>query len=139
MTLIFHDLALILLLCVLLASAETLQGIVRAAVLVPRLGKKTALKISAITGSLLALLLCAWMIPKTSLNSAAGLLLAGVILAAFMALFDVLIGRWVMKLNWEKIGRDFNPANGNYLSIALLLLITYPWVVMQILGPVDTQ
>ncbi|TVV44891.1 hypothetical protein [Thalassolituus sp. C2-1] len=139
MTLIFHDLALILLLCVLLASAETLQGIVRAAVLVPRLGKKTALKISAITGSLLALLLCSWMIPKTSLNSAAGLLLAGVILAAFMALFDVLIGRRVMKLSWEKIGRDFNPANGNYLSIALLLLITYPWVVMQILGPVDTQ
>ncbi|MBU2039028.1 MAG: hypothetical protein KKH95_07775 [Gammaproteobacteria bacterium] len=135
MTLIFHDLALILLLCVLLASAETLQGIVRAAVLVPRLGKKTALKISAITGSLLAFLLCAWMIPKTSLNSAADLLLAGVILAAFMALFDVLIGRWVMKLNWEKIGRDFNPANGNYLSIALLLLITYPWLVRQILTP----
>lgn len=135
MTMIFHDLALILLLCVLLASAETLQGIVRAAVLVPRLGKKTALKISAITGSLLAFLLCAWMIPKTSLNSAAGLLLAGVILAAFMALFDVLIGRWVMKLSWEKIGRDFNPANGNYLSIALLLLITYPWVVWQILTP----
>ena len=135
MTLIFHDLALILLLCVLLASAETLQGIVRAAVLVPRLGKKTALKISAITGSLLAFLLCAWMIPKTSLNSAAGLLLAGVILAAFMALFDVLIGRRVMKLSWEKIGRDFNPANGNYLSIALLLLITYPWLVRQILTP----
>ena len=135
MTLMLHDLALILLLCVLLASAETLQGIVRAAVLVPRLGKKTALKISAITGSLLALLLCAWMIPKTSLNSAADLLLAGVILAAFMALFDVLIGRWVMKLNWKKIGRDFNPANGNYLSIALLLLITYPWVVRQILTP----
>lgn len=135
MTLIFHDLALILLLCVLLASAETLQGIVRAAMLVPRLGKKIALKISAITGSLLALLLCAWMIPKTSLNSAADLLLAGVILAAFMALFDVLIGRWVMKLSWEKIGRDFNPANGNYLSIALLLLITYPWVVRQILTP----
>jgi hypothetical protein len=139
MALMLHDLALILLLCVLLASAETLQGIVRAAMLVPRLGKKTALKISAITGSLLALLLCAWVIPKTSLNSAADLLLAGVILAAFMALFDVLIGRWVMKLNWKKISRDFNPANGNYLSIALLLLITYPWVVMQILGPVDTQ
>ncbi|PIQ38962.1 MAG: hypothetical protein COW58_14520 [Thalassolituus sp. CG17_big_fil_post_rev_8_21_14_2_50_53_8] len=139
MTLMLHDLALILLLCVLLASAETLQGIVRAAMLVPRLGKKTALKISAITGSLLALLLCAWVIPKTSLNSAADLLLAGVILAAFMALFDVLIGRWVMKLNWKKISRDFNPVNGNYLSIALLLLITYPWVVMQILGPVDTQ
>lgn len=52
MTLMLHDLALILLLCALLASAETLQGIVRAAVLVPRLGKKTALKISAITGSL---------------------------------------------------------------------------------------
>lgn len=135
MTLMLHDLALILLLCVLLASAETLQGIVRAAMLVPRLGKKTALKISAITGSLLALLLCAWVIPKTSLNSAADLLLAGVILAAFMALFDVLIGRWVMKLNWEKIGRDFNPANGNYLSIALLLLITYPWLVRQILTP----
>jgi len=52
-----------------------------------------------------------------------------------MALFDVLIGRRVMKLSWEKIGRDFNPANGNYLSIALLLLITYPWLVRQILTP----
>lgn len=130
-----HNLTLLLLLCVLLASAETLQGIFRAAVLVPRIGKKTALKVSAVTGSLLAFLLCVWMIPKTSLDSTAELLLAGVMLAAFMALFDVLIGRRVMKLSWEKIGRDFNPANGNYLSIALLLLITYPWVVMRIIAP----
>ncbi|MCD8521999.1 MAG: hypothetical protein LRY66_13310 [Saccharospirillaceae bacterium] len=75
------------------------------------------------------------MIPKTSLNSAAVLLLAGVILAAFMALFDARIRRRVMKLSWEKIIRDFNPANGNYLSIALLLLITYPWAVRQLLTP----
>ena len=45
-------------LCIMLMSVETLHGIARAAILVPRIGKKTALKLSIISGSVLAFIVC---------------------------------------------------------------------------------
>ncbi len=46
-----------------------------------------------------------------------------------MAAFDVFIGRVVMRLRWPRIGQDFNPASGNYLSVGLVLLACMPGVV----------
>ena len=118
--------------CILLASFETLQGIVRAKFIVPKMGKKKALKISAITGSLIAFLICVVMIPRLGLHGAQDLFLVGLVLAAFMATFDIFIGRAVMKLRWTQILRDFNPASGNYLSVALALLIFFPYLAMKL-------
>ncbi|MGE0559863.1 MAG: hypothetical protein AB7E73_14295 [Burkholderiales bacterium] len=127
------DLALQLLsLCVLLAAAETLHGIFRAAVLVPRIGKKPALKVAIVSGSLLALGLCWWRVPALGVTATLPLLAIGGVLAVFMAAFDILLGRWLLKRPWSRAFEDFNPATGNYLLFGILLLTVFPLIVMRL-------
>ena len=118
-------------LCIVLASVETLHGIARAALLVPHIGKRKALKVSIVTGSVLAFCVCYFLVPGIAIKSDAGLLALGVGLAAFMASFDILLGKLLMKKSWRKIAQDFNPATGNYLIYGLVLLISYPWLVIR--------
>ncbi|HEX5277189.1 MAG TPA: hypothetical protein VFW42_05930 [Fluviicoccus sp.] len=126
-----NDLILrVLALCLLLASVETLHGIFRAAVLVPRIGKKRALKISIVTGSLLAFAVCWFMVPGMGLRGDGPLLGLGVTIALFMASFDVILGKLVLKRPWRKAFIDFDPRTGNYLIFGVMLLVTFPWLVM---------
>lgn len=115
--------------CLALASAETLHGIVRAAVLVPRIGKKRALKISIVTGSLLAFGVSYYFVPRLGASDPLGLLGIGVSAAIFMAGFDVALAHWVLRRPFKRCFDEFNPATGNYLSIGLFLLVFYPLAV----------
>ncbi len=116
-------------LCVVLAAAETLQGIARTTLVVPRIGKDRAIKFSAFTGTLLALAICWLLVPGINLQSAGAHLLLGVLLAGFMASFDIAIGKWLMRKSWAKIWPDFNPKTGNYLLYGLLALCFIPLVI----------
>lgn len=118
-------------LCLALASAETLHGVIRAAVLVPRIGKARALQVSIVSGSLLAYLLCAVLVPPIGITSGRVLLALGLLLAGFMATFDIVLGRLVLKRPWKKIFEEFDPRSGNYLLVGLLLLISFPYLVMR--------
>jgi len=112
-----------------LAGAETLHGIARTTLVIPRIGKERAIKFSALTGTLLALVICWLLVPGINLQSAEGHLLLGVVLAGFMAGFDIAIGRWLMHRSWAKIWPDFNPNTGNYLLYGLLALCFIPVAV----------
>lgn len=119
-------------LCVALAGAETLHGIFRAVVLVPRIGKKQALKVSIVSGTALAFAVCYFLVPGIGITATAGLLVVGLVLALFMATFDIVLGRTLLRLPWAKILRDFDPRTGNYLSVGLVLLVFMPYAVMQL-------
>lgn len=116
-------------LCVVLACAEMLHGIVRTTLVTPRIGKERAIKLSAVTGTLLALTICYTLVPGINLASPGAHLALGVLLAVFMAGFDVAIGRIVMRKAWSKIWPDFNPATGNYLLFGLIALMFIPLLV----------
>lgn len=116
-------------LCVVLAGAETLHGIARTILVVPRIGKERAIKLSALTGTLLALGICYLLVPGIGLQSARSHLLLGVVLAAFMASFDIAVGKWLMRKSWARIWPDFDPSTGNYLLYGLLSLCMIPAVV----------
>lgn len=124
---------------VALASAETLHGIARTVLVVPRIGKERALRWSALTGSLLAFAICAVMVPGLGLVGWTAHLALGLGLAAFMAAFDIAIGRFVMRLKWPRILRDFNPASGNYLLFGLIWLSVAPLVVAALYGRLSPQ
>ena len=129
MSLDFAALLRIAALCVLLASAETLHGIARIKFLIPLLGKERAVKLSALTGSLLALAICALLVPGIGLHSGGAHLILGLVLAAFMASFDIAIGRWLMRKSWARIWPDFDPRTGNYLLYGLLALCWIPAII----------
>jgi hypothetical protein len=122
-------------LCVVLACAETLHGIVRTVVVTPRLGKMRALKLSAVTGTLLALVICWLLVPGIGLRSAAAHAMLGVGLAVFMAGFDIAVGRLLMRKSWAKIWPDFDPRTGNHLAYGLLALCFIPLVVWLAKAP----
>jgi len=121
-------------LCLLLASAETLHGIARTVLIVPRIGKARALKLSAITGTVLAYAICCVQVPDIRLQTAQEHLVLGLFLALFMAAFDIAMGRWLMRKSWRKIWPDFDPRTGNHLSYGLLALCFAPLFVWVLQG-----
>lgn len=124
----------LLALCIALASVEMLNGIVRTVLVVPRLGKARALQLGALTGCALVLLVCHWMVPPLGLSGWHAHLGLGLGLAAFMASFDLAIGRFVMRRPWRKLWPDFDPRTGNYLSPALAFLACAPALIGWLQG-----
>jgi hypothetical protein len=116
-------------LCVALAGAETLHGITRATLLVPRVGKARALRISIVSGSALAFAVCYFLVPTVGLATIGQHLILGAGLALFMALFDLVMGKLLLRRSWRKALDDFNPATGNLLVVGLALLVLFPAVV----------
>jgi hypothetical protein len=80
---------------VVLAGVETLHGIARTIWLAPALGKARALKLSIVSGSVLAFGVCLLLVPGIGLRGPGAHLGLGLGLAGFMALFDLALGRWV--------------------------------------------
>lgn len=119
----------VLALCVLLAAAETLHGIARTVLVVPRLGKARALPLSAVTGTLLAGAICFWRVPGLGLQGAGAHLALGAVLAAFMAGFDLVMGMTVLRRSWRKALADFDPRTGNFLVFGLAALTLLPLLV----------
>jgi hypothetical protein len=125
----FDTLLRIAALCVVLAGSETLHGIARTTLIIPRIGKARAIKLSAVTGTLLALAICWLLVPGINLQSSSAHLMLGVVLASFMASFDIALGRWLMRKSWVKIWPDFDPRTGNFLLFGLLALCFIPLLV----------
>ena len=121
-------------LCVLLAGAETLHGVARTVWLAPKVGKPLAIKLSVVTGILLAFGLCYFFVPAIGAGGVGEHLLLGLGLAGFMAAFDVAIGKFVMRFKWARIWQDFNPGSGNYLSVGLALLALIPAAIWWLRG-----
>ncbi len=119
----------VLSLCVVLAGTETLHGIARTVLLVPRVGKERALRMSIVSGSLLAFGVCSLLVPGIGLSGFAQHLLLGLVLTAFMAAFDLAMGRLLLRRPWAKALQDFNPATGNYLVFGLGALALFPALV----------
>lgn len=119
-------------LCAALAGTEMLHGIARTVWLAPRIGKERAIRVSIVSGSLLAFAVCFFLVPPIGLRDPLSLLGLGLFVSLFMAGFDVAVGRFLLKFPWPRIFRDFNPASGNYLLIGLLLLVFFPLLVMVI-------
>lgn len=116
-------------LCTVLAAAETLHGIARTVLIVPRMGKEAAIKLSAFTGSLLAFAICWFLVPPIGLVGVKEHLLLGAVLALFMVAFDLAIGHLVMRKPWRKLWPDFDPRTGNYLVFGLVCLLLIPLFV----------
>ena len=118
----------------LLASAETLHGIARAVLVAPRVGKERALKISAVTGTVIAFGICFFQVPGIGLRTPSAHLALGVGLAIFMAAFDIFIGRFLMHKPWRKLWPDFDPRTGNHLIYGLLCLCFIPLTIWFMLS-----
>ena len=117
---------------VLVASAEMLNGIARTLFLNRRVGAANAKRLALLPALALCLLICFFYVPLLKIGTYGGLLLLGVSLSLFMGLFDVAVGRFVVKMRWAAILDDFDIRKGNLLGVGLVSMAFCPLLAMRI-------
>jgi hypothetical protein len=117
---------------ILVACSETLNGIARTVFLNKRVGIKKAKRISMASALILCLLICYWYVPLLNIHTDKGLLLLGISLSSFMVLFDIVLGRFVIKAKWETIMDDFNLAKGNLPVLGIIVMALCPLLASRI-------
>jgi len=115
---------------ILIASGETLNGIGRTLFLNKRVGVVKAKRISVIPALILCLLICYFYVPVIGITTGKGLIILGMSLSAFMLVFDVMLGKFVMKAKFSVIFDDLNIFKGNLLGVGLILMAFCPLLAM---------
>ena len=116
----------------ILICAEIFHGILRAMVLVPIVGEFRSNQIGVFTGSAIILLIAYFTIRWIGPNRPWELLLVGFNWLVLTVAFEVLFGRFVVGLSWERIGSDYNVLNGGLMPLGLLFLLFSPMIASKL-------
>jgi hypothetical protein len=107
-------------------AVETVHGVLRGLLLAPFVGDLPARQIGVPIGSLLifavAYLFIRWIAPRTILQ----LLGVGLLWVVLTVLFELGLGRLVLKLPWERITEDYDPTRGGFLGFGLVFMLLSP-------------
>jgi hypothetical protein len=128
MTFILHIIGLF----VLVAASEMLNGIARTIFLNKRIGVVNAKRISLLPALVLCLLICWYYVPFLHIRTDRGLLLLGAALSLFMGLFDIAVGRFIVKARWEAILDEFDIRKGNLLGLGMVAMAFCPLLASRI-------
>lgn len=113
----------------LLALGEVVNGNVRVRVLSRKLKKKRAKTISFLTGIALIFAICWLTLPWIEPQSYQDCALIGFTWLVIMMSLELYFARAVFKLKWNKIFDDFNLKKGNLLGVGMIILFFSPTVV----------
>ncbi len=112
-------------------AAETLHGMARNLWLAPHIGDFPARQVSFLTGSILmvtiATLFVGWLKPSRT-----QLLQVGLLWASLTLLFEIVLGRWILKYSWDRILADYNLSHGGLMAFGLVLLMLLPFIAVKI-------
>ena len=113
----------------LIALAEVLNGNLRVRYLQRRFGRKRAKRLSFVTGLCLFWGIAWCLLPWIGPQSIFQCLQVGLVWIILMTALDLYFGRFVFRLPWAKIRDDFNPRKGNLLGVGLVLLFLCPAII----------
>lgn len=117
-----------------LIAAEIVHGILRAILLMPFVGEFRANQIGVFTGSVIILAIAYFTIRWIGTQRPNELLLVGSIWLLLTMAFEVLFGRFVVGLSWERIASDYNMLKGGLMPLGLLVLFLSPMIASNLLG-----
>ena len=117
-----------------IALLETAHGALRVKYLNRPLGDRRARQVGVLTGSLLILLIAWITVPWLGPRGTAEMLLVGLLWLILMLGFDVGFGRMVFRFPWSRILREFDPTQGGFLGIGMIVLFFAPLIVARIRG-----
>lgn len=117
-----------------LIVAEIVHGILRAIVLIPFVGEFRSNQIGVFTGSAIIFALAYFTIRWIGAKRAYELWLVGMIWLVLTVAFEVLFGRFVVGLSWERIASDYNVLNGGLMPLGLMVLFFSPMIAAKLRG-----
>ena len=117
-----------LLIGLLIAAAETIQGILRVRWLNRRLGDKRARQLAVVPGSLVILLIAWWFTPWIGIRTPLDAFATGLLGVGLMLAYDVSLGRLVFHFPWSRLRADLDPRQGGMLGLGMIVLGLAPWL-----------
>jgi hypothetical protein len=115
---------------ILIAVAETLHGVARTLFLTAVLGDHLARQLGVLIGSLIILVIAWLFIGWIGATTPSQLLAVGLLWLVLMLSFEVGLGRAV-GISWERIGADYDPAQGGLMLIGMGVLFFAPMLVAR--------
>lgn len=113
----------------IIAIAETIQGIIRIKFISRKMGERNARKLGLVTGTFIILLIGWLTIPWINPANITDCLLIGLIWLILMLIFDIGLGKYIFHYSWKRIGDDFNLSKGNFLTIGMIVLFLTPLII----------
>jgi hypothetical protein len=123
-----------LIVCVLIAAAETVHGILRVRLLNRRVGDHRARQIGVGTASLIILAIAWLTVPWMAPASAGDALTIGGLWLGAMLAFEISLGRFVFHASWDRIFSDFDFRRGGLLGFGMLVLFFAPLLMARFHG-----
>lgn len=116
----------------LIVAAETVHGITRKFLLQPFLGDFRARQVSVFIGAVIIVAITFVFVRWLKASHFSHFILVGVMWVALTVGFEILLGRLVMDLSWERISSDYNVANGGLMMFGLLVMLFAPLAMAKI-------
>jgi hypothetical protein len=115
-----------------LIAAEILHGIARGIFLVPHVGEFRSNQIGVFSGSVIILVIAVVLVRWIGASRPAQLLMVGLLWLALTLAFEILFGRFVMGLSWERLAGDYNVLEGGLLPFGMLVLLLSPLIASKL-------
>ncbi len=113
-------------------AAESVHGALRQIFLAPLVGDFPARRIAFFTGMVLIFTI-AWITARwIGANDRRALLTVGSMWAALTLVFELVLGRFVMNVSWDRILEDYDVSRGGLMAFGIIFLAIVPLIVHRL-------
>lgn len=116
----------------IIIGAETVHGILRGIFLEPLVGDFRARQIAVFSGAVIILTIAYFFAEWIRAENCSQLFAVGILWFVLTISFEILLGKFVLNLSWERIASDYDIFQGGLLPIGLLVLIFSPLIAAGI-------
>ena len=116
-----------------LIVAETLHGILRRLLLVPRVGDFRARQIGVFVASLLIMAVACLFVRWIGATGTKALLAVGMLWLVLMASFELGFGHYVFGLSWAYLRSDYDVLHGGLMPFGFVALLLSPLLAARVL------
>ncbi|MCO6511705.1 MAG: hypothetical protein J5I65_13025 [Aridibacter famidurans] len=118
----------------LIVLAESVHGTLRTLFLEPVMGGPEARRLSVLTGAVLIFLVTVLFIRWIGTRSVPRLIAIGAMWVALTIAFEVLLGRFVLGLSWERLLEDYDLSRGGLMIFGLIFMLFAPLIAARLRG-----
>ncbi|MBS1812128.1 MAG: hypothetical protein JST84_28450 [Acidobacteria bacterium] len=115
-------------------GAEFIHGILRVLLLEPRVGDFRARQIAVFSGAMIICTIAFIFVHWLKACRITELLFIGVFWLVLTIAFELILGRAILGLSWERVLSDYDLMHGGLLPFGMLILMFSPYIAGKLRG-----
>jgi hypothetical protein len=120
----------------LIILAETIHGTARTLLLAPLIGDFRARQVSVFTGAVMIVLITFVFVRWLKGSSVFEFILIGMMWVILTVGFEILLGRFVLDISWDRIASDYDLFQGGLMLLGLIVMLFVPVTMAKILDEI---